>query len=764
MNHRSHVAAIVFMALIASLSSAQPPATKDWNPAALLRAVQQEKTEDVREALAAGVDVNSTNDYGATPLFFACDRGNEEIVKMLLEAGADPSVRDNFYQASPLTWAMQNGNKSIAVMLMAKDTATAGSQLINAIESGDEDFARQILEAVELTEPVLVKARDAALRKAKDEEYEGLAKLFDELELPEPVPLEQLTQEAMQQYAGNYKSENFTVAVAVVDDELKLGFNDNSKSTLEHVGVHEFMMGASNVRFEMEDQQVRKLVLNFGGREFALEPASDATAEEMTANTSEDASAAKVAAEPEQEKEPKFGPSSKESIAADRAISSVNWPQFRGNAARGVAEGQQPPIEWNVKENVALKWKTDIEGLGLSSPTVWGDRVFLTTATSQESDNSLRTGLFGDVEPITEDYEFDFDVYCIDKQSGEVRWKKTATRGRPQVKRHTKSSHANSTIATDGTHVIAFFGAEGLYCYSMDGTLIWKKDLGLLDSGWFYDPAYQWGFGSSPIIFEGHVIIQCDIQEESFIASYEITTGTQAWRVDRDEIPSWSTPTVHVFGDQAMLLTNATHAARGYDARTGELLWSMPENSEIVVPTPFVAHGLIFVASGYAPIQPIYAIRPEARGDLGASDGEDASDDSSDDVAADDDAEANGAVAWSTRRGGPYMPTPIVYGDYLYTCGNSGILTCRLARTGERVYRKRMSAEGGTLSFTASPLAADGHLYLASEDGRVLVVKAGPEYELVATNTCDEDILATPAISDGMVLLRTSKSLIAVGD
>ena len=260
-------------------------------------------------------------------------------------------------------------------------------------------------------------------------------------------------------------------------------------------------------------------------------------------------------------------------------------------------------------------------------------------------------------------------------------------------------------------------------------------------------PAINGGFGSSPIIYGEDVIVQCDIQKDSFIASYRLSDGEENWRVARDEIPTWSSPTVHEFGDLPMLLTHGTKAARGYDARTGELLWELPKHSEIVVPTPFVAHNLIFVASGYAPIQPIYAIRPEARGDISLADEEDNSQ----------------YIGWRKKRGGPYMPSPIVYGDYLYTCANNGILTCYHALTGEQVYKKRTKIKGvSRASFTASPLAGDGHLYLPSETGHVVVVKAGPEHEIVATNPCGESVLATPAISDGVFYLRTQDSLIAI--
>ena len=724
------------------------PATDEWTPSRLWEAARSENVEHVQAAIAAGVDVNSKTDYGATALLFACDRGNEPIVKLLLEAGADPNIKDSFYNATPLTWAIQNGHQEIAVLLFNQGGEGADQFLLSAIEGGDAKFAEMIIKSGTPTAAGLTKARDAAQRKSQGEKYKDLPKLFDDLKLPDFVPIVKTSPELLQRYVGKYLGSNFNAEVEVDGETLKLGFTPESKTELEETGLHEFTMGSSVVKFEMDGKKVKELVISFGANQVALKPA----APEEKMDTPADPSATAEPKEAETPEAPQFLPSSPESLAADLAISSANWSSFRGTGARGVAEGQHPPLHWTVAtdaaENVNLKWKTAIPGLGLSCPSIWGDKIYVTSAVSENADGNLKIGQYGNVDSVQEDSEFDFNVYCLNKNSGELLWERTATSGKPAVKRHAKSSHANSTVATNGEKVIAFFGSEGLYCYSSDGELVWKKDLGFLDSGWFYDAGYQWGFGSSPIIFNDQVIVQCDIQGDSFIAAFALASGEEVWRTERDEIPSWSTPVIHQFGDMPMLLTHATKAARGYDARNGELLWTLSKHSEIVVPTPFVAHDLIFVASGYAPVQPIYAIRPTARGDISVS----------------KEAETNEFIAWSMQRGGPYMPTPIVYGDYLYCCANSGVLTCYQATTGQEVYKKRMSASGGGLSFTASPLAADGHLYFTAEDGRVLVVKAGPEFELVATNTCGESVLATPAISNGVMYLRTQNSLIAVGE
>jgi outer membrane protein assembly factor BamB len=433
-------------------------------------------------------------------------------------------------------------------------------------------------------------------------------------------------------------------------------------------------------------------------------------------------------------------------IACATIVFAQNWPSFRGPGASGVTEGKSMPVKWDAEKSINVLWKTPIPGLAHSSPVVWGNRVFITTAVSSNPKEETRFGLYGDVAPVKEESKHTWKVYCLDKQTGKILWERVAYEGMPKVKRHPKSTHSSSTPATDGRHVIALFGSEGLYCYDLNGKLLWKQDPGVLDAGWFYDPDYQWEYASSPIIYKNLVILQADIQKNSFIAAYDIKTGKQVWKTAREEIPSWGTPTIYEGKTRAELITNGTKAIRGYDPLTGKELWRLTPNSEITTPTPIVAHDLIFVTSGYAPIQPIYAIRPGANGDISLKDNK----------------ESNEFIAWSKNRGGPYMPTPIVYGELLYVCSNQGVLTAYNALTGERVYQQRLADRGG--SFTASPVASDGKLYLSSEDGEIFVVKAGPKHELLSVNPVGEVLMATPAISDGMLIVRGIKSVFAVAE
>jgi outer membrane protein assembly factor BamB len=386
-----------------------------------------------------------------------------------------------------------------------------------------------------------------------------------------------------------------------------------------------------------------------------------------------------------------------------------------------------------------------IEGLAVSSPVIWGDRVFVSTAVSSDSAATFRHGLYGDVEPSSDVSPHAWHLLALDKRTGRVIWDRTAHKGTPKTKRHPKSSQASPTPVTDGRHVVVSFGSEGLYAYDLDGTLLWTQDLGVLNAGWFYDPDYEWGLGSSPIIWDDLVIVQCDIQKQSFVAAFDVRTGKPAWRTARDEIPGWATPTIYQDGARAELVTQGTNFIRGYDPKTGAELWRLSGNSEITVPTPIVAKDLIVVTNGYRGVQPIFAIKPGAKGDITLK-GEETKSDS---------------IAWSTKRGGPYIPTPVIYGEHLYVCLNNGVLAAYQLRTGERLYQERLGGKGG--AFSASPVAADGKIYLASEDGDVFVVRAGPAYELLATNPMGEVLIATPAISDGMIFVRGLKHLYAMG-
>lgn len=431
--------------------------------------------------------------------------------------------------------------------------------------------------------------------------------------------------------------------------------------------------------------------------------------------------------------------------AAQQSSKAANWPSFRGPNAAGVADGHALPTEWDVPEKDNVKWMTEVPGLGLSSPVVWGKRLFVTTAVGGEGSTGLKVGLYGNIDPVEDDSVHQFLLFCLDKKTGKILWSQQAFKGVPKIKRHTKASHANCTPATDGKHVVAFFGSEGLYCYDMEGKLLWKKDLGLLDSGYYVVPKAQWGFGSSPIIADGLVVVQCDVQKGSFLAALDVKTGEEKWRQERDEVPTWGSPTIVERGKKKQVVVNGYKHIGGYSLDDGKQLWKLKGGGDIPVPTPVVAHGLIFITNAHGQLAPIYAIKPTAKGDVSLSGGD----------------TSNEGVAWAKLREGGYMQTPLVYGDHLYVCRDNGVLSCYDAKTGDQLYKQRLGK--GRTGFTASAVAGDGKVFFTSEEGDVYVVKAGPKFEALSQNPLAEVCMSTPAISKGTIYFRGQKHVIAIG-
>jgi outer membrane protein assembly factor BamB len=422
-----------------------------------------------------------------------------------------------------------------------------------------------------------------------------------------------------------------------------------------------------------------------------------------------------------------------------------DWPQFRGIASRGVSEGAATASAWNVPAGERVKWKTAIPGLGHSSPIVYGDLVCVATALSGKADPELKVGLYGDIKPVEDDSVHSWKVLCLDRKSGKVKWEQTAATGVPKIKRHTKATHANSTMATDGSTLVAFFGSEGLYAYDLKkGTLRWKKDCGVLDSGFFMVPAAQWGFASSPVIHGDRVILQVDVQKDSFLGAFSLKDGHELWRTARQDVPTWSTPAVVTSAGRTQVVVNGYKHIGGYDVGTGKVLWKMGGGGDIPVPTPIVDDGLIYITNAHGMFAPIYAIKTDASGDITPKDGK-----------------PSAQMAWMQSREGAYMQTPLVYDGLLYNCRDNGVLSVYDAKTGERKYQQRL-ADGKT-GFTASPVAAGGKIYFTGEDGDIYVIKAGPTFELISKNTMGEVCMATPAISQGVLFFRTRGHLVAIG-
>ena len=423
----------------------------------------------------------------------------------------------------------------------------------------------------------------------------------------------------------------------------------------------------------------------------------------------------------------------------------AQWPGFRGPSASGVADGTTLPDRWNgvTKENV--EWKIPVPGLGHSSPIVWGDRVYVTTAVSSQPGATFKPGLYGEGTASEDRSPHRWVLTAFDRRSGAIVWERTAYEGTPREKRHIKATYANATPATDGRIVVAFFGSQGLYAFDMNGRPLWKKDLGVLNTGAYDLPEYEWGTASSPIIYKDLVIVQCDTQGESFVLAASAKTGETVWKTARKELPSWGTPTVVVPATgRPELVTNASNFVRGYDPASGEELWRVGGSSKITAPTPIAADNLIVVASGRAPERPIFVIRPGGRGDITPPDGV-----------------SGPHVVWRKTGRGSYMPTPIVYGTTLYVLGNAGLFDAYDLRSGDEIYRQRLQHQGS--GFSASPVAADGRIYLSSEDGDIFVVRSGPTFELIGKNPMGEPLMATPALAAGRMYVRGEKHLFAIG-
>ncbi len=421
---------------------------------------------------------------------------------------------------------------------------------------------------------------------------------------------------------------------------------------------------------------------------------------------------------------------------------SGQWPSFRGPRGIGYIDNVTTPVTWSVENAQHIKWKTAIPGLAHSSPVIWDDYLFVTTASNTLATDSLKIGLYGDIDEANDNGVHEFKVYCIDKHNGKIIWERLAHKGIPKSKRHTKASQANCTPATDGKYLVVHFGSEGLYCYDFKGNLIWKKDMGRLNPGYFETPGIEWGYSSSPIIYKDRIIVQCDIPVSPYITALDLATGNEVWKTSRgDEVQTYGSPAVYSGDGKTIVVANGFKCMCGYDFETGREIWRLGNGGDIPTPTPVIANDLIYLNSAHGRFSPIFAVRPNAVGNITLS----------------PDSTKSKYIAWSVKRGGAYMQTPLIYNGYLYNLQINGQLTCFNALTGEIKYKENLKE-----AFTASGIAADGKLYFSSEEGKVYVIKAGPEYQQLSVNVMKDICMATPAISGNTLFFRTQHFLIAV--
>jgi len=394
-------------------------------------------------------------------------------------------------------------------------------------------------------------------------------------------------------------------------------------------------------------------------------------------------------------------------MVADDGEGAKYWARWRGPSGQGLASGGGYPDTWSATQNVA--WKVPVPGGGNSSPIVWGDRIFLTTA----YDNGRR-----------------LSIVAFRRSDGQKQWEAFAPEGKTPYGNHYKNGFASATAATDGQRVYASFGARGLLAVDMSGKVVWHHDLGRMD-------AYH-GTAGSPLLYKDRLILYQDQFSDSFVAAFDTRTGRELWRTRRDAQVGWGTPIAVRVGDHDEIIVSSQWTVRAYNPDSGAEIWSCRGTTDEVIPTPVVGYGMVFCSSGRA--GPTLAIRPGGKGDVTKT-----------------------HVAWTSPRGSPFVPSPILYGEHLYMINDmASIVTCLEAMTGKVLWQGRLGVaqrEG----FSASPVAVDGKVFFTNDDGETFVLKAGPTFEMLHVNKLDETTLATPALVDGRWYIRTDRNLIAIG-
>ena len=695
------------------LSILASPAVVADDGRALLMAARNGQLDEVKRLVKSGVPVDTEGAYGVTPLALAARAQALDVIEYLLVKGADPDAREGFFGMSVLGMALWTDDPEYAAakLVLAAGADNRGDALATALDEGNVALARAAVEAGAIYE------YEKTWMSEVYAELEGeLAEILAGIETrPNQAPPE-YSPEELARFAGEYQNPayEFGMRLEVVDGDLVLDMQ-GERSPLEAFADRGFESKAG-------------VVVRIRGR----------------AGTIESVAVEKPGGEPL-----RFGPGLEDLVPAPEILAfeessapTVHWPGFRGANRSGVAVATDMPIDFDLSSGQGVAWRTELPGLGNSSPVVWGDRVYVTTAIADGGSVPLKTGLTGAGDEVEEAVEHRWMVMAFDKASGELAWETEVGRGVPLTKRHFKATQANSTPETDGEHIAVVFPTAGLACLGLDGEIHWKQELGGLNAGGFNDPGVQWGFAASPIIHDGKVILQVDIHDGPYIAAWSLETGEPLWRTERPDVaPSWATPAIWDTPTGEELVVNAS-VIRGYDADTGSELWSLSPTSVQVVASPIIGSEKLYVSSGYPPARPIYAVKAGIRGHHEIEKGV-----------------ADPALAWAQERGGAYMPTPLLYRGLLYIVHHNGRLVAHDPATGGPVYRARFSQSG---TCTNSPVAADGVIYQGTEEGTMYVFEAGPEYKELAVHDFGAPLMATPAISEGTLFVRTPGELIAL--
>jgi len=723
------LAALVLIGLTACGTPDPEPATGaepvvSAEAAALHEAARAGNLAEVRRLVEdGGVTIDAGDRYGASALMMAADRGDLELVSYLLGAGADVNHREVFFNLSAFDNAVWKERAEVAAALLAAGSDQRDDAVAIAVQQNQPGLALAAIEAGPLLESTV---EDLRARDDLPAEIREIRELLERAETrPDPEP-PAYTREQLDRFEGRFETwdaasgEEVQAEVHATDDGLLLTIGDEAPVQLTASGEREFRNGDGSIEAA------------FWGRLGTIESLSVSRDGEQPVRMRHSIAEARGAEAYDYD-----------ASAEAAAGATANWPQFRGHNASGVGEEIAVPVTWDVEAGTGVRWNVEIPGLGNSSPIVWGDRIVISTAVAEGIEQNVRTGLTGAGDPVDESVPHSWRVMAFDKRSGELLWDTEVGSGVPETRRHFKASQASSTPVTDGKHIVVVFPTAGMACLDLDGNVLWKHDLGGLNVSSPNDPGTHWGFASSPVIYDDRVIVQIDTYHEPHIAAWDLESGRQLWRTERDVPPSWATPTV-VRGDGGDELVVNAATIKGYDPANGQELWSLAPNSELVIATPVVGDGVTYVSAGYAPVKPIYAVRNGTRGRFEVDPNE----------------EYEQVLAWNHGRGGAYMPTPLLYRGILYLVHHNGRMVAYDADSGVPIYKTRFS-QGGT--FTGSPVAADGKLYLSTEEGQVYVIEAGPEYREIAVNEMNEPLMATPALSEGTLFLRTTRRLVAIG-
>ena len=407
-----------------------------------------------------------------------------------------------------------------------------------------------------------------------------------------------------------------------------------------------------------------------------------------------------------------------------------NWPHWRGPLANGVAPDADPPVAWDAETNI--KWKVAVPGAGTATPIVWGDRIFVITAIETDRVTPTPPAADPDARTVPPDRFYQYVVLCFDRQTGEKVWEQIAIEAVPHEGKHDTNTYAAGSPTTDGERLYVSFGSRGLFCYDLDGNLLWDHDLGDART------RRGWGESSTPVVAGDSLIVNWDTEDESFIVALDTATGEPQWRQDRNEPTGWTTPLVVTRDGRTQVIVNGTNRVRSYDLASGDLIWECGGQTTNAIPSPVADATTLYVMSGYRGAA-LFALPLAATGDITGTK----------------------SIRWTQDRGTPYVPSPILVDGRLYfTQANSNVLTCLDAQTGKTIFGPERI--DGIANIYASPVSAAGRIYITGREGTTVIIKASRHYEPLATNILDEPVDASPVLVGKQLLLRSAEHLFCI--